>query len=85
MLEHLTGSSHFLLIATHEATLADVAANTPAAQNRHFQEHLHEHGITFDYRLRPGPAVTRTALRILEQEGYPQALLDRARRLMPPD
>jgi ABC-type lipoprotein export system ATPase subunit len=85
LLEHLVNSGHLFLIATHEETLAQVAANTPSAQNYHFQEHLHEHGILFDYRLRPGPAVTRTALRILEQEGYPKPLLDRARRLMPPD
>ena len=85
LLEHLTGSSHLFLIATHEETLAQVAANTASAQNYHFQEHLHEHGITFDYRLRPGPASTKTTLRILEQEGYPKILLDRARRLMPPD
>ena len=85
LLEHLTASKHLFLIATHEEMLAQAAAATASAENYHFQEHLHEHGITFDYRLRPGPAGTRTALRILEQEGYPKPLLDRARRLMPPD
>jgi ABC-type lipoprotein export system ATPase subunit len=82
LLEHLTASRNLFLIATHEETLAQIAANAAAAQNHHFQEHLHEGGITFDYLLRPGPANTRTALRILEQEGYPGSLLDRARGLM---
>jgi hypothetical protein len=82
LFEHLAASSHLFLIATHEETLARAAAATASAENYHFQEHLHEHGITFDYRLRPGPAGTKTALRILEQEGYPKPLLDRARQLM---
>ncbi len=82
LLEHLTASGNLFLIATHEETLAQVAANTASADNYHFQEHLHKGGISFDYLLRSGPANTRTALRILEQEGYPGPLLDRARGLM---
>lgn len=82
LFEHLAASSHLFLIATHEETLARAAAAMASAENYHFQEHLHEHGIAFDYRLRPGPAGTKTALRILEQEGYPKPLLDRARQLM---
>jgi len=82
LLEYLTASSHLFLVATHEETLAQVAAKTASAENHHFQEHLHDGGITFDYRLRSGPATTKTALRILEREGYPDSLLDRARQLM---
>jgi len=82
LFEHLAASGHLFLIATHEETLAQAAATTASAENHHFQEHLHEHGIAFDYRLRPGPAGTKTALRIMEQEGYPKPLLDRARQLL---
>ena len=85
LLEHLTASPNLFLIATHEDLLAHVAAHTGSARNYHFQEHLENGGVRFDYRLRPGPATTRTALRILEQEGYPKALLERARGLMPPE
>jgi hypothetical protein len=85
LLEHLTASNNLFLIATHEETLAQTAARAASAENYHFQEHLHEGGITFDYRLRPGPARTKTALRILEREGYPTALLERARGLMLPE
>jgi DNA mismatch repair ATPase MutS len=85
LLEHLTASPNLFLIATHEDLLAQVAAQTGSARNYHFQEHLENGGVRFDYRLRPGPATTRTALRILEQEGYPKALLERARGLMPPE
>ncbi len=85
LLEHLMASPNLFLVATHEELLAQVAASTASAENCHFQEHLHDGGITFDYRLRPGPATTRTALRILEREGYPKPLLERARELMPPE
>ena len=85
LLEHLMASRHFFIVATHEETLAQTAAVAAEAENHHFQEHLADGGIAFDYLLRPGPAETRTALRILEREGYPHPLLDRARRLMTPD
>jgi hypothetical protein len=85
LLEHLTASPNLFLIATHEELLAQAAAHIGSARNCHFQEHLQDGGVRFDYRLRPGPATTRTALRILEQEGYPKALLERARGLMPPE
>ena len=82
LLEHLMGSDSLFLVATHEDALAQTATNTASAANYHFQEHLTHGGIAFDYRLRAGPASTRTALRILEQEGYPEPLLERARRLI---
>jgi hypothetical protein len=82
--EHLLGSGNLFLLATHEETLAQTAAASDVAENHHFQEHLTAQGITFDYLLCPGPASTKTAIRILEQEQYPQTLLDRARELMGP-
>jgi DNA mismatch repair ATPase MutS len=84
LVEHLLVSDHLFLLATHEETLAQTASASSAAENYHFQEHLAAHGIVFDYRLRPGPAGTKTAIRILEQEGYPPTLLNRARKLMRP-
>lgn len=82
--EHLLNSGNLFVLATHEETLAQTAAASETAENYHFQEHLTEQGITFDYLLRPGPANTKTAIRILEQEQYPPTLLDRARQLMTP-
>ncbi len=85
LVEHLLTCGNLFLLATHEEKLARTAAGSTVAENYHFQERLSEKGITFDYRLRPGPAVTRTAIRILEQEDYPAGLLERARELMKPD
>lgn len=78
VVEHLLDSSNLFLIATHERQLAEFAARAPGADNHHFREDLSGEGLTFDYKLRPGPATTRNALRVLEREGYPAELLDRA-------
>jgi DNA mismatch repair ATPase MutS len=82
-LEHLIKSPNLFVVATHEEALAQTAAKAPSAENHHFQEHLTDAGIQFDYRLYSGPASTKTALCILEREGYPEDLLERARGLMP--
>jgi len=82
LLEHLLVSKHLVLLATHEEQLAQTALQSEAARNHHFQETLTGTGITFEYNLRPGPASTRTAIKILEQEHYPPALVKRARELM---
>ncbi len=81
LLEHLMGSHNLFVIATHEEVLARTAADVSSAANYHFQEHLRDGGIEFDYLLRPGPAGTKTAIRILEREGYPASLLERAKHL----
>jgi hypothetical protein len=82
LLEHLMDAKHFFLLATHQESLMQRAATCCIAVNYHFQEELTETGIQFNYHLQPGPAKTKTAIRILEQEGYPKSFLERARDLM---
>jgi len=48
-------------------------------RNCRFHEDLTEDGQVCDHRLRSGPGTTRDALRILEREGYPPTVLERAR------
>ena len=80
LVEHLAASGHLFLTATHEGALTDLAEQTPAAANFHFQAEFETPGVVFDYLLRPGPARTSNALRILEREGFPPALVEAARR-----
>ncbi len=82
LVEYLQVLTGFFLVATHEDRLAALAERSDQAQNHHFHEELDKTGIVFDYRLRPGPAKARNALRVLEREGYPQELLARARDLL---
>lgn len=78
VVQHLLNSRDFFLVATHEPRLTELVNGT-TGRNYHFRENLSEEGLVFDYRLRPGPARTRNALRVLEREGYPSEILDRAR------
>ncbi|MDB5353843.1 MAG: hypothetical protein JWN24_296 [Phycisphaerales bacterium] len=76
IIEHVARSRGMFLIATHDRTVAATLDGT--AGSFHFQEELGEKELIFDYRLRPGPAETRNALRVLEREGYPAELVARA-------
>ncbi|MHC4697641.1 MAG: MutS-related protein [Planctomycetota bacterium] len=78
VLEHMAGASNFFIVATHEQVLTEFAERCEIAKNHHFREDLEAAGLVFDYRLQPGPATTRNALRVLEKEGYPPALLANA-------
>ena len=77
LVQHLLRGWDFCLLATHERRLTSLANGAPAV-NYNFREDLDSEGLIFDYRVRPGPAPTRNALRVLEVEAYPQALLEQA-------
>lgn len=77
VVEHLKQSPHFFVIATHERRVTELGEGGTAC-NAHFQENLDRTGMVFDYRLRPGPAATRNALRLLEAEAYPSEVTQRA-------
>jgi MutS domain V len=63
------------VMTTHDLGLAAEAPLNTAARLAHFTELVDEHGgMTFDYRLRPGLATSRNALRLMrligiEEEG----------------
>lgn len=44
----------------------------------HFQERITGDAIVFDYRLRPGPAVTRNAIRLLKLMGFDERITSAA-------
>lgn len=78
VVEHLLMQPGLYLIATHDRLLTRLADGVRAT-NAHFRENLDpERGMVFDYRLRPGPAPTRNALRVLHSEQYPPSILARA-------
>jgi hypothetical protein len=77
IIEHLSGVPGLFLIATHDSTVTQMADGVQA-ENHHFQEQLGRRELLFDYQLRPGPAQTRNAIRVLEREEYPADLVRRA-------
>ena len=78
VLEALADRGALCLAATHDGELCALLAGRYTAC--HFTEHLEDDQVWFDYRLHPGPAVTRNAIELLRIMGVDAAVVDRARR-----
>jgi hypothetical protein len=58
------------LITTHDLALADIAdALAPRAANVHFEDHLENGRMSFDYRMRPGIVTKSNALELMRSMG----------------
>jgi DNA mismatch repair ATPase MutS len=58
------------LVTTHDLALSRMAdARAPRAANVHFADRFDEGGLSFDYRLRPGPVRTSNALVLMRSIG----------------
>jgi hypothetical protein len=58
------------LITTHDLALARIAEElAPRAENVHFQDHLEDGKMTFDYQLRPGTVQRSNALELMRSVG----------------
>jgi len=69
-------SPHVVMAATHDQELVDLLAETYAAY--HFTDTVGEEGLSFDYRLQPGPSTTRNAITLLRLRGAPEELVNQA-------
>ncbi|MCP4038362.1 MAG: DNA mismatch repair protein MutS [bacterium] len=58
------------LVTTHDLALAKIADEmTPTIENVHFQDHLEEGHMAFDYRMRPGVVEKSNALELMRAVG----------------
>lgn len=77
VLEYLNHSGqHLTLVSTHDLELLDLLGDGWAFH--HFSEIIDDDALRFDYTMRPGPASTRNALRILRLMNYPDTVVSRA-------
>ncbi|MEO8070209.1 MAG: hypothetical protein ABI652_02320, partial [Acidobacteriota bacterium] len=67
---------HVVLAATHDQELVDLLRDGYAPY--HFTDTVGDEGLSFDYRLRAGPAVTRNAIALLRLRGAPARLIAHA-------
>lgn len=67
---------HVVLAATHDGELVELLPDSYAAH--HFGDAIGPAGLTFDHRLKPGPATTRNAIALLQLHGAPEELIRRA-------
>jgi DNA mismatch repair ATPase MutS len=67
---HLLEAGAIGAMTTHDLSLAEREPLASAAQLVHFAETVDDHGnMRFDYRLRPGLATSRNALRLMQMIG----------------
>jgi hypothetical protein len=74
---------HLVMAATHDLELVRLLEGAYTAF--HFRETVDEHGLQFDYAIRPGPAASFNAITLLELTGYPDDVVAAARRLLNAD
>ncbi len=66
----LVGRGAIGLVTTHDLALSEIAsALSPRAANVHFEDHLQDGHIAFDYRLRPGVVTKSNALELMRAVG----------------
>ena len=77
VLDRLLDTASIGAVTTHDLTLADTEALRQRSVNVHFREDVEtvdgHRTLTFDYRIRPGPATSRNALLLLEMVGLGSA------------
>lgn len=79
VLRHLAGTGALCFVATHDGELTTALGDV--CDNYHFSETVADGAVVFDYRLRPGPATGRNAIRLLGQMGFPADVVAAARAL----
>ena len=58
------------LVSTHDLALAQIADSlAPRASNVHFEDHIEEGRVVFDYRMRPGVVTKSNALELMRSVG----------------
>ena len=67
---------HVVVAATHDGELVELLRDIYASY--HFEDTLGPQGLSFEFRLRPGPATSRNAIELLRLNGAPPAMVDRA-------
>ena len=78
VLRHL-GKSQLVLATTHDVELQELLVDT--FDLYHFSDQMVEGSYRFDYRIQPGPARSRNAIKLLEISGYPSSIIREAEAL----
>jgi DNA mismatch repair ATPase MutS len=76
VLSYLNRGADLVVAATHDVELLDMLRG--GYEMHHFREEVVDEGLTFDYRMRPGPSSTRNAIALLRVLKYPASLVDSA-------
>ena len=67
------------MVASHDIELTEILSGS--YDNFHFREQITDDGIVFDYKLYPGRARTKNAIKLLEFMDYPGEVIAHAQRM----
>ncbi|MFK7748762.1 MAG: DNA mismatch repair protein MutS [Kordia sp.] len=76
VLSALAKNNNKVLVSTHDIELTDMLAED--YELYHFSEIVNETKVAFDYKLKEGKLKNRNAIRILEMNQYPKAVIEEA-------
>lgn len=79
VLSNLNKGPNIVLVSTHDIELTSLLAEEYDLY--HFSETVKDQSVDFDYLIKKGPLTTRNAINILELNGYPEEVVEEARRL----
>ena len=76
ILRYLAEKHALVFAATHDLELTSLLNDV--YENYHFSEQVRDDIVVFDYRLKPGKANSRNALKLLKMMDYPKEITDSA-------
>lgn len=79
VLSWLNKGNNLVFISTHDIELTELLKGEYDLY--HFSEQVENQSVSFDYKLKKGKMKTRNAIKILEVNGYPPALIAEARAI----
>lgn len=78
VLSYLNTKGNLIIVSTHDTELATLLEKEYDLY--HFSEVITHESFSFDYKLKPGPLYQRNAIRLLEINGFPKAIINEAYR-----
>lgn len=78
VLSYLNTPDNIIVASTHDTELATLLDSEYDLY--HFSEVIHGNSFSFDYKLKSGPLYRRNAIRLLEINGFPPAIIQDAYR-----
>ena len=79
ILEFINQNKHLVLVSTHDIELTKLLQ---AGFDLHFfQESINNKALSFDYKIKKGSLERSNAINILELVGYPETIIEEAKRL----
>lgn len=78
ILDYFAATSHYMLVATHDMEL--VNGMKERYESFYFESQINDEDITFDYHINKGTGGKSNAIALLSVLGYPQEIVESARR-----